>query len=60
MLLMLDCTQEAQPEQPSATSVANSPTGAAPGTSAAPSPDAGSRPTPGAPGVVTVVPTPVG
>lgn len=52
--LMLDCTAEAQPEKPSATSVANSPT------SGAPAPDAGGRPTPGAPGIVTVVPTRVG
>lgn len=54
MQLMLDCTAAAQPEQPSATSVANSPT------SGAPSSDGGSRPTAGAPGVVTVVPTRVG
>ena len=40
--------------EPVATSVANSPT------SGAQSPDAGTRPTPGAPGVVTVVPTRVG
>lgn len=52
--LMLDCTEEAQPEKPSATSVANQPTS---GTQA---PDAGNRPTPGAPGVVTVIPTRVG
>lgn len=52
--LMLDCTAEAQPEGPAATSVANAPT------SGASSPDAGGRPTPGAPGVVTVVPTRVG
>lgn len=52
--LMLDCTAEAQPDFPVATSVANSPT------SGAQSPDAGTRPTPGAPGVVTVVPTRVG
>lgn len=54
MTLMLDCTAAAQPERPVATSVANSPT------SEAQSPGAGGRPTAGAPGVVTVVPTPVG
>ena len=54
MVLMLDCTAEAQPEQPSVTSVANTPT------SGAPSPDSAGRPTLGASGVVTVVPTPVG
>ncbi|MCX6484528.1 MAG: hypothetical protein NT146_14940 [Mycobacterium sp.] len=52
MQLMLDCTAAAQPEQPAATSAAN-----APGTQ---STDAGNRPTAGAPGVVTVIPTPVG
>ena len=52
--LMLDCTAESQPEKPAATSVANSPSG---GTQ---SPCAGNRPTPGAPGVVTVIPTQVG
>ena len=52
--LMLDCTAESQPEKPAATSVANSPSG---GTQ---SPGAGNRPTPGAPGVVTVIPTQVG
>lgn len=52
MQLMLDCTEASQPEQPSATSVANSP--------GSPNPDAGGRPTPGAPGVVSVVPTRVG
>lgn len=54
MQLMLDCTEAAQPETPSATSVANT------ATSGAQSPDAGGRPTPGAAGVVTVVATPVG
>lgn len=50
MQLMLDCSEEAQPEgSPAATSVANTP-GATDG----------SRPTPGAPGVVTVTPTRVG
>lgn len=57
--LMLDCTEESQPERPAATSVANSPSGAqTPG--GVQSPDAGNRPTPGAPGVVTVIPTQVG
>jgi hypothetical protein len=50
--LMLDCTAAAQPEKPAATSAAT-----APGTQ---STDAGNRPTAGAPGVVTVIPTPVG
>lgn len=52
--LMLDCTEESQPERPAATSVPNSPS------SGAESPGAGNRPTPGAPGVVTVIPTQVG
>ena len=52
MQLMLDCTAAAQPEQPAATSAVT-----APGTQ---STDAGNRPTAGAPGVVTVIPTPVG
>ena len=52
MQLMLDCTAESQPEQPAATSVANTP--------GAPGADEGARPTPGAPGVVSVVPTRVG
>ena len=52
MQLMLDCTAAAQPEQPAVTSAAT-----APGTQ---STDAGNRPTAGAPGVVTVIPTPVG
>ena len=59
MQLMLNCTEEAQPaQQPAATSVANSPSGA-PGAPSAPAQDPG-RPTPGASGVVTVVPTRVG
>lgn len=50
MQLMLDCSEEAQPEgSPAATSVANTPAATD-----------GSRPTPGAPGVVTVTPTRVG
>lgn len=48
--LMLNCTDAAQPEEPAATPV----------TSGAQAPDGGTRPTPGAPGVVTVIPTPVG
>lgn len=55
MQLMLDCSAEAQPEPPQTQSTA---TGSA--TSGTPAPDAGGRPTPGAPGVVTVVPTRVG
>lgn len=57
--LMLDCTAAAQPEVPAApTQAATSASGtsSAAGTQA---PDAG-RPTPGAPGVVTVIPTRVG
>ncbi|MBJ7398892.1 hypothetical protein [Mycolicibacterium sp.] len=52
MQLMLNCTEAAQPEQPAATSAASAP--------GAGSTDAGGRPTAGAPGVVTVVATPVG
>ena len=51
MQLMLDCTEAAQPEQPSVTSAAT-----APGTQSG----AAGRPTAGAPGVVSVVATPVG
>jgi len=50
MSLMLDCTADAQPELPAVVSAANTPDGAT----------AGGRPTPGAPGVVTVIATPVG
>jgi hypothetical protein len=53
MQLMLNCTKTAQPEEPTATSVATAPTE---GTSDG----GGARPTPGAPGVVTVTPTQVG
>jgi len=61
MQLMLNCTEEAQPQRPAATSVANAPAqSGTPGQSAAPAQDGGSRPTPGAPGVVSVVPTAVG
>jgi len=54
MQLMLDCTQASQPEQPVAPPVATAATPGAPGA------EAGARPTPGAPGIVTVIPTPVG
>lgn len=53
MQLMLDCSAEAQPEPPQT----QQGTGGSGGTSA---PDAGNRPTPGAPGIVTVIPTRVG
>ena len=53
MQLMLNCTQAAQPDEPTATSVATAPTE---GTSDG----GGTRPTPGASGVVTVTPTQVG
>lgn len=56
--LMLDCTAAAQPDAPSSPSTSSGTSGTS-GTSAAQSTDAG-RPTPGAPGVVTVVPTRVG
>ena len=55
MQLMLDCTAAAQPEQPATTSSAS-----ASGTASTASTDAGGRPTAGAPGVVSVVPVPVG
>jgi len=59
MQLMLNCTEEMQPtQQAPAPSVANSPSGS--GTPAAPAPADPGRPTPGASGVVTVVPTRVG
>lgn len=53
--LMLDCTAAAQPDLPSAPAGGPAGTGGTSGQN----PDAG-RPTPGAPGVVTVVPTRVG
>ena len=54
MQLNLNCSADTQPQRPAATS-------AAPSTSGAPqSTEATARPTPGAPGVVTVVPKPVG
>lgn len=52
--LNLDCTAAALPEAPSAPSVAGTPA------DGSQSPDAGNRPTPGAPGIVTVIPTRVG
>lgn len=52
MQLNLDCTAAAQPQRPVAPSAANVP--------GAQSTEATARPTPGAPGVVTVIPTPVG
>lgn len=53
MQLNLNCSAAAQPQKPAGTS--------APSTSGAPqSTEATARPTPGAPGVVTVVPKPVG
>ena len=56
MQLMLDCTAESQPDVPTAPATS----GASGGSARAQAPDAGSRPTPGAPGVVSVVPTRVG
>ena len=53
--LMLDCTAAAQPNLPSGPAGGSTGTGGTSGQN----PDAG-RPTPGAPGVVTVVPTRVG
>jgi hypothetical protein len=58
MQLMLDCTAAAQPDAPSGPSSSSGTSGTS-GTSSAQSTDGG-RPTPGAPGVVTVVPTRVG
>lgn len=52
MQLMLDCTAAAQPQAPSGPSVSS-------GTSSTQATQGG-RPTPGAPGVVTVIPTRVG
>ena len=56
MQLMLNCTKAAQPDQPTATSGATAPIAPTQGTSDG----GGARPTPGAPGVVTVTPTQVG
>jgi hypothetical protein len=51
MSLMLNCTAAAQPEAPPPSSAGSAPSIPA---------DGGTRPTPGAPGVVTVTPTQVG
>lgn len=60
MQLMLNCTAEMQPtQQAPAPSVANSPSGSGAPSAPAQGGDPG-RPTPGASGVVTVVPTRVG
>ncbi len=57
MQLMLNCTAEDEPDEPASTgSTATSGTG----TSGSQSAESGGRPTPGAPGVVTVIATPVG
>lgn len=53
--LDLDCTAAAQPQQPATT--AGPSTG---GTSGASATESAARPTPGAPGIVTVIPTRVG
>lgn len=66
MQLMLDCTAEAQGDLPTASGPAAGGTATSGGqtsgaqTSGSQAPDAGGRPTPGAPGVVTVIPTRVG
>ena len=63
MQLMLNCTEEAQPQRPAATSAAGAPaqSGAQGGAAGGGAPaGGGTRPTPGAPGVVTVAPVPVG
>lgn len=68
MSLMLDCTAAANPQvtaAPSKTTGTSGTSGASgasgtSGASATQAPDAGGRPTPGAPGVVTVIPTRVG
>lgn len=54
--LNLDCTEAALPEAPPVTSVATP----SDGTQGDGSQTAGNRPTPGAPGIVTVIPTRVG
>ncbi len=56
MQLMLDCTAAAQPQAPSGPSVSSGTQSGASSTQAT----EGGRPTPGAPGVVTVIPTRVG
>jgi hypothetical protein len=60
--LSLDCTAEAQPQpqQPASTGTASTGTAASgAATSGAPAAET-ARPTPGAPGIVTVIPKPVG
>lgn len=52
--LNLDCTEAALPEAPAAPSTTGTPS------DGSQSPEAGNRPTPGAPGIVTVIPTRVG
>ena len=52
MQLNLDCSAAAQPQQPAAPSAASTP--------GAQSTEGAARPTPGAPGIVTVTPTRVG
>jgi hypothetical protein len=53
MSLMLNCTKAAQPEAPAPSGPGSAPAQQIPS-------DGGSRPTPGAPGTVTVTPTQVG
>lgn len=62
MQLMLNCTEEAQPQRPAATSAASAPaqSGAQGGAQGGAAAGGGTRPTAGAPGVVSVVPVPVG
>ena len=52
MQLMLNCTAEDEPDEPASTGST--------ATSGGQSAESGGRPTPGAPGVVTVIATPVG
>jgi hypothetical protein len=58
--LMLDCTAAAQPDVPAAPTQAATSASGTSGAAGTQAPDAGGRPTPGAPGVVTVIPTRVG
>ena len=58
--LMLDCTAASQPQAPVASAPAATAVSGSSGAPATQAPDSGGRPTPGAPGVVTVVPTRVG
>ena len=58
--LMLDCTAAAQPDVPTGPASGATSASGTSGASGTQVPDAGGRPTPGAPGVVTVVPTRVG